>query len=99
MDAAGNVYVTGRSDFDGTGQDYATVKYNAGGEVQWVVRYNGLINGDDGAYDDDHGKRQQQQEHRDGQRHIIWTRLQLHGRSGVPAYFGSIWGIMSQWSS
>ena len=50
VDGSGNVYVTGASvgttfpDFD-----YATIKYNSDGQEQWVARYNGPGNGDDGA--------------------------------------------------
>jgi hypothetical protein len=48
LDDAGNVYVTGRSAGAGTGFDLATIKYNATGAEQWVARYNGPANGDDG---------------------------------------------------
>lgn len=41
VDAAGNVYVTGRSYGLGTVYDYATIKYNAAGVAQWVARYDG----------------------------------------------------------
>jgi uncharacterized delta-60 repeat protein len=47
VDAAGNVYVTGRSVSTTTSWDYATIKYNAGGAQQWVARYNGMENYDD----------------------------------------------------
>ena len=47
VDAAGNVYVTGFVYVAGlryggsTDYDYATIKYNTDGEVQWIKRYNG----------------------------------------------------------
>lgn len=51
LDASGNVYVTGLSWTEETGYDFATVKYNQNGVQQWVARYNGVANGDDGAVD------------------------------------------------
>lgn len=40
-DKSGNVYVTGFSWDSGTGTDYATIKYNPDGQVQWIARYDG----------------------------------------------------------
>lgn len=48
VDSLGNVYVTGSSS-DGSGNDYATVKYNPEGIPQWVKRYNGTGNSFDDA--------------------------------------------------
>lgn len=44
-DNVGNIYVTGRSRGNGTGEDYATIKYSPEGIEQWVQRYN--AGGDD----------------------------------------------------
>ena len=41
VDAAGNLYVTGTSTGAGTNHDYATIKYDAAGNEQWVRRYDG----------------------------------------------------------
>jgi uncharacterized delta-60 repeat protein len=49
LDSWGNVYVTGRSMGNGTGYDFATVKYNSAGIRQWSVRYNDPHNGFDQA--------------------------------------------------
>jgi len=50
-DTAGNVYVTGESSGNGTGADYATIKYNSAGQEQWIKRYNGPGNGVDQSWD------------------------------------------------
>jgi hypothetical protein len=50
VDGSGNVYVTGGSIGSATGEDYATVKYNAGGVQQWAKRYDGPASSADEAY-------------------------------------------------
>ena len=48
LDDSNNVYVTGESIQDTiTFTDYATLKYNSNGILQWSNRYNGPFNGDD----------------------------------------------------
>jgi len=49
VDGSGDVYVTGDSVGLGTDYDYATVKYDSAGQEQWVARYNGPANDQDGA--------------------------------------------------
>ncbi len=49
VDGSGNVYVTGFSGGLATGNDYATIKYDAGGTQRWVARYDGPASGDDRA--------------------------------------------------
>ena len=44
IDDSSNIYVTGESFGDTTGQDWATIKYNSNGVVQWIDRYNGQLN-------------------------------------------------------
>ena len=49
LDSSGNVYVTGTSTGDGTGFDYTTIKFNNGGQQQWVKSYDGTGNSYDAA--------------------------------------------------
>jgi hypothetical protein len=60
QDSYGNLYVTGNcSDTGATyGWDITTIKYNADGEQQWLVSFDGPGHGDDVPYDiavDQHG--------------------------------------------
>ena len=48
VDGSGNVYVTGNI-FDGTTRDYATIKYDASGTLQWLAQHGDYGN-DDIAY-------------------------------------------------
>ena len=49
FDSQNNVYVTGLSVGNGTGNDFVTLKYNTSGSLQWSRRYNGPGNGADQA--------------------------------------------------
>ncbi len=48
-DLGGNVYVTGKERINGAIYDYATVKYTANGSQQWIAKFNGASNMNDGA--------------------------------------------------
>jgi PKD repeat protein len=50
VDSSRNVYVTGKSKSSTYHYDYMTIKYDSGGNEQWLKRYNGTGNGDDSAY-------------------------------------------------
>jgi hypothetical protein len=47
LDDSNNVYVTGGSYGEDGLSDYATIKYNAAGQEEWIARYNGPAEGDD----------------------------------------------------
>ncbi len=49
VDGWGNVAVTGTSMGSGTNNDIATLKYWSSGTLNWIKRYNGDANGNDGA--------------------------------------------------
>ncbi|MCU7549946.1 SBBP repeat-containing protein [Chitinophagaceae bacterium LB-8] len=49
VDVSGHVYVTGASEGVGTSVDYATIKYDAAGNVVWIKRYDGPGNSTDAA--------------------------------------------------
>jgi Beta-propeller repeat len=48
VDNLGNVYVAGNSPGATSANDITTIKYNSAGQQQWVQRYNGPGNSDDG---------------------------------------------------
>ena len=48
VDSLGNVFVTGNSPGETSANDITTIKYNSAGQRQWIQRYNGPGNGDDG---------------------------------------------------
>jgi uncharacterized delta-60 repeat protein len=48
VDNLGNVYVAGNSPGNTSANDITTIKYNSAGQQQWVQRYNGPGNSDDG---------------------------------------------------
>ncbi len=50
LDNSGNIYVTGWSMGNGTGADYATIKYDGAGSRLWVARYDGPVSGYDKAH-------------------------------------------------
>lgn len=50
IDGAGNAYITGESHSTSGKRDYATIKYDPFGLEQWVARYDGPGNADDGAF-------------------------------------------------
>lgn len=49
-DGWGNVYVAGGSSGSGASWDFATIKYDPGGDTVWVRRYDGPGNSHDGVY-------------------------------------------------
>ena len=46
IDAAGNIYITGKAVTSGTGIDYATIKYSSGGTELWANTYDSEGNAD-----------------------------------------------------
>ena len=50
VDGQGNVYVTGESYGGAQFSDYATIKYNSAGNVQWVQRYDGPAHSNEQPY-------------------------------------------------
>jgi len=51
LDASSNVYVCGQSNHLGSNDNYAVVKYNSAGVLQWAQTYNGTGNIQDDAND------------------------------------------------
>ena len=51
LDASSNVYICGQSNHLGSNENYAVVKYNSAGVLQWAQTYNGTGNIQDDAND------------------------------------------------
>ncbi len=51
LDPKGNIYAAGQSFNSGTGPDYATLKYEASGEIKWSMTYNSIKDTSDQAVD------------------------------------------------
>jgi len=49
LDSSANIYVTGFINAGASSNDWKTIKYDNNGNQQWVIRYNGPANGNDGA--------------------------------------------------
>lgn len=47
LDGSGNVYLTGVSTGIGSGDDFATISYDAAGNLRWLSKYDGPANLDD----------------------------------------------------
>lgn len=50
IDASGNIYVSGFSDGPGGNMDFALLKYNSAGELQWIRTYDSPSHGTDDCY-------------------------------------------------
>ena len=50
IDKYGNIYVSGFSDGEGTGMDFALLKYNSAGVLQWSRTYDDPSHGTDDCY-------------------------------------------------
>lgn len=91
VDQAGNAYVTGTSQGNGTECDYLTVKYDAGGNELWAARYDRVGSDDDipkdiavdslgnvyvtGSSDDVHGNPSAATVKYDASGHEVWLAL------------------------
>lgn len=51
LDSSGNIYVTGRSLYQGASYDIVTIKYSPNGDSLWSAHYSGSTNQDDAAVD------------------------------------------------
>ena len=47
VDPAGNIYISGISNYSATQKDFVTIKYNSSGQLQWVKAYNNSGNNND----------------------------------------------------